>query len=202
LNGRRRSAKTAAVRSDKKVIMRGFTALICIAWSALSGSYGLNDAAAATLCKADEVVVFSCPTGKHIASVCASRTETSGDSYMQYRFGEADKVDLSFPPEGTKPADVFAAGTMMFSGGGGTWLRFSNGAFRYNVFSASGKWGRKGDLADAAGVFVQKDGKNIASFPCRGEAGGEIGPDLFKSRGIPVAGPEENFDIPTAFMPK
>jgi hypothetical protein len=187
---------------ERRGIMRGYTALICIAWSALPCSYGPNEAAAATLCKADEVVVFSCPTGKHIASVCGSRTETSGHSYMQYRFGETDKVDLAFPPEGTKPADVFAAGTMMFSGGGGTWLRFSNGAFRYNVFSAFGKWGRKGALANAEGVFVEKDGKNFANFPCRDEAGGEIGPDFFKSRGIPVAGPEEKFDIPTAFTSK
>jgi hypothetical protein len=179
--------------------LRALTGVVCCA---RLGSHGPSRAAAVTLCKADEVVVFSCPTGKHIASVCASKAEASNGSYMQYRFGDTSKVELSFPAEGAKPADVFAAGTLMFSGGGGTWLRFSNGAFRYNVFSAFGKWGRKGDIANAEGVFVEKDGKNVGNFPCRGEASGEIGPDIFKSWGIPLAGPEERFDIPTAFTSK
>jgi hypothetical protein len=180
--------------------MRNLTALICLAFYALPGWSGLNAAAAATLCKADEVVVFSCPTGKHIASVCASKAETSSESYVQYRFGDAGKVDLSFPPEGTKPADVFTGGSIAYSGGGGAWLRFNNGAFRYNVFSAVGRWGRKGAPADAAGVFVEQDGKNIGNFVCRGRASGVLGLDFFKSRGILASDSLYDFDIPTAFV--
>jgi hypothetical protein len=154
----------------------------------------------ATLCKADEVVVFSCPTGKHIASVCASKAEAASGGYIQYRFGDTSKVDLSFPPDGTTPADVFTGGSVAYSGGGGAWLRFSNGAFRYNIFSAVGRWGRKGAPADAAGVFVERDGKNISNLVCRGRASGEMGLDFFKSRGILASDSLYDFDIPSAFV--
>jgi hypothetical protein len=182
--------------------MRGFIGLICSAPLAIVLSQGRAVGAPATLCKIDELVVFSCPTGKHIASICASKNTSLGHDAMQYRYGRIDKVELSYPDAGTKPADAFTSGTMMFSGGGGTWLRFDNGPFRYRIFKAVGKWGRNGALADAAGVVVEKDGKGFANFPCRAEARGEIGPDLLYKLGIKVAGPEQEFDIPPAFFPK
>jgi hypothetical protein len=191
----------APVRS-RRTIMRGFFRLICIALPAIFPLPSLAATAAASLCKADEMTVFSCRTSALIASVCASKGLSSGDSYLQYRYGRTGKVDLSYPKTGTKPADAFTSGIMIFSGGGGTWLRFSNGAFRYSVFTAIGKWGSKGDLADAAGVFVEKDGKRFANFPCRSDAEGEMGADVFKKLGIDVAGPEAEFNIPRAFLLK
>ncbi len=153
----------------------------------------------AILCAANERVLFSCSTGAHTASICASKA-LSKDAAMQYRFGKAGSLELVYPEAGVKPADAFILGTLAFSGGGGAWLRFSKGPFRYTVFTATGKWGRGGALADAAGVAVEKDGKEFAHFPCRGGADGEIGPDLIEKLGLTEAA--EAFDIPDAFLPK
>ena len=90
----------------------------------------------------------------------------------------------------------------MFSGGGGAWLRFSKGPFRYTIFTAIGKWGHAGRPATAEGVAVEKDGKVFANFPCRAAADSELGPDLFDKLGLKTADPAEDFDIPDAFFPK
>jgi hypothetical protein len=121
---------------------------------------------------------------------------------MQYRYGREDHVDLAYPDTGAKPADVFTPGTMMFSGGGGAWLRFSKGPYQYTIFSAIGKWGPKGRPADASGVAVEKDGKEFANFPCRAPSTGELGPDFFDKLGLKAADPAEDFEIPSAFLPK
>jgi len=157
-------------------------------------------APAPTLCAANERVLFSCSTGAHTASICASK-DLSKDAAVQYRFGKPGSLELVYPEAGVKPADAFVLGTLAFSGGGGAWLRFHKGPFRYTVFTAIGKWGRGGAPADAAGVAVDKDGKEFAHFPCRGgDADSEIGPDLIEKLGLTEAA--EEFDIPDAFLPK
>ncbi len=156
-------------------------------------------AAAPTLCAANEQVVFSCSTGAHTASICASR-DLLKDAAMQYRFGKSGSVELVYPEAGVKPADAFTLGTLAFSGGGGVWLRFNKGPFRYTIFTADGKWGRGGTIAEASGVTVEKDGKEFANFPCRGGAESEMSPDLFEKLGLKEAA--EEFDIPDAFLPK
>ena len=155
--------------------------------------------AASTLCAANERVLFSCSTGAHTASICASKV-LSKEADMQYRFGKPGSVELVYPEAGVKPADAFVLGTLAFSGGGGAWLRFNKGPFRYTIFTAIGKWGPGGATADAAGVAVDKDGKEFAHFPCRGGADSEIGPDLIEKLGLTEAA--EEFDIPDAFLPK
>lgn len=182
--------------------MRMVIGLSCLAMSAIA-AWPCSAAAAPTLCKADELVVFSCPTDAHTASICASKSISKSDGYMQYRYGRRDSVDLTYPDAGEKPADVFTSGTMSFSGGGGAWLRFSKGPYVYTIFTAIGKWGPSGSPADAAGVTVTKDGKVFANFPCRGGvAGGELGPDFFEKLGLKAATSAERFDIPQAFLPK
>jgi hypothetical protein len=151
--------------------------------------------AAPSLCAANERVVFSCSTGAHAASICASKDLSS----LQYRFGKPGSVDLVYPEGGTKPADAFIMGSLAFSGGGGAWLRFDKGPFRYTIFTALAKWGRGGVLADASGVAVERDGKAFANFPCRGAAASEMGPDLFDKLGLKES--DEAFDIPDAFLP-
>jgi hypothetical protein len=159
-------------------------------------------ASAPTLCETGETVVFSCATGARVASVCASNYISKTSGYLQYRFGQKDKVEMSYPLATAKPAELFESGTLIYSGGGGAWLRFSNGPFRYSIFSAIGKWGPKGQPAEAAGVFVEKDGRNVANLPCHGAAAGELGPDFFEKIGLKEAPPDAEFKIPEAFLPK
>jgi hypothetical protein len=183
--------------------MRSIVGLSGLALTALAAWPSAANAAAPTLCKPDELVVFSCPTGAHTASICASRNISKSDGAMQYRYGRKDSLDLVYPDAATRPVDVFASGTMAFSGGGGAYLRFSKGPYIYTIFTAIGKWGPGGIVAPASGVAVEKDGKEFANFPCRaGGTDGELGPDFFEKLGLKAADTGQDFEIPQAFMPK
>jgi hypothetical protein len=183
--------------------MRAIARLCCLFLTAAPNASAL--AAAPTLCKADELVVFSCPTGAHTASVCASKDISKDSGALQYRFGKKDSVDLAYPEAAAKPADVFTSGTLMYSGGGGAWLRFSKGPFVYTIFSAIGKWGPGDTVADVGGVAIKKDGKEFGNFPCvNGGIGGkdELGPEFFGNVGLKTTDSPDDFEIPQAFFPK
>jgi hypothetical protein len=192
------SARRGASEGRWEALLRrvGLTILATSVASALSSATTL---AAPTLCAANEKVIFSCSTGAHTASICASK-DLSKDAAMQYRFGKPGSLELVYPEAGAKPAEAFASGTLAFSGGGGAWLRFSKEPFRYTIFTAIGKWGRGGALADASGVAIEKDGKEFANFPCRSGAESQIGPDLIDKLGMQES--TDEFDIPDAFLPK
>ncbi|MGR9088832.1 MAG: hypothetical protein ACU841_17450 [Gammaproteobacteria bacterium] len=57
--------------------------------------------AADGLCLDQEQVIFSCQTNKSskYLSVCASEHLNRSDSYVQYRFGAHDRIELQFPTE-------------------------------------------------------------------------------------------------------
>ncbi len=177
-----------------RFILLSFVAISCLAWPC--------QAAVPSLCKADETVVFSCSTGAHVASLCASKNISKSEGTMQYRYGKGDKLDLTYPDPAGKPADVFTSGTLMFSGGGGAYLRFDNGIYRYTVFTAIGKWAPRGGPAEVQGVAIKKDGKEFANFPCRGGVTSELGPDLFDRLGLKSGESPDDFDIPEVFFPK
>jgi hypothetical protein len=163
----------------------------------------MSPAAAETLCKGDERVVFSCSAAARIASICASPDLSRTQGYMQYRFGRPGNLELVYPEAPTPPGDVFQSGFLMFSGGGGAWLRFHKGSFAYTIFSATGKWGVGGAAMDVAGVAVRNDGKDLAGVSCRGGMPeGEFGPDYFEQIGLKVSDDPDGFEIPASFMPK
>lgn len=172
--------------------------LFVLSTAAISGPL----AASPSLCKPDERVVFSCSTGAHIVSLCASVNASKTDGYLQYRFGRDDTVDLAYPDLSAKPGDAFISGRLTFSGGGGAWLRFGKGPFAYTIFTAIGRWGSSGGAAAVSGVAVEKDGNEFANFPCRTAPKSEIGPQLFEKLGLKEADPSKPFDIPDAFFPK
>jgi hypothetical protein len=184
--------------------MRRRAALAARFWLVLmaAGAAPLPAAAAVTHCKANETVVFSCSTGSHILSICASRDLSKNAGYLQYRYGPAGKPELAFPETPRHPAGLFTPGTLSFSGGGGAYLRFSKPPYAYTIFSAIGNWGRNGK-GTAQGVAIQKDGAEFANFPCRTDANyvaGELGPDFFARAGMNEL--DSDFDIPEAFLPK
>jgi hypothetical protein len=156
----------------------------------------------ATLCHPDETIVLSCGAGARTASLCASKGASKNDGAMQYRFGSPEKLELAYPATPGKPGDNFKGGWMSFSGGGGAFVRFSNGPFEYTVFSATGKWGANGQSRDVAGVAIRKDGKEFSNFVCRNLAAdiGELGPDLLQKMGMSPADPDPDFAPPDAFL--
>jgi hypothetical protein len=114
------------------------------------------------------------------------------------------KIELAFPAAPGKAADNFKGGWMSYSGGGGAYIRFSNGPFEYTAFSATGKWGANGGSLDVAGVAIRKDGKDFSNFVCRGLADdlGELGPDFLQKMGMSGADPDPDFAPPDAFLKK
>ncbi len=173
--------------------------MACVLAMAALGLSPARGAPAATYCRADESIVFSCDFGSHTASVCASREIAPGKGFLQYRFGHLDRVLMSYPPADTRPADAFTVGTLMFSGGGGAWLRFEDQRIRYTVFTAIGRWNPKGRPLEVAGVVMEQDGKEMATMSCRGAAVSALGSTFFEQAGLKAVG---DFDIPGSFFPK
>lgn len=147
-------------------------------------------AAPPTLCQADEDNIFNCHAGKKVISVCASKDASADHGYLQYRFGAPGKVELTVPNErSVHPARTAAAGTLMFSGGGGGYLRFKAGDFDYVVYTAIGKgWGEKD------GVAVEQNGKRRGHVSCTDEPVSKMGADFSKKAGL--SEDKQDFDLP------
>jgi len=145
---------------------------------------------APSLCESAEEILFSCHAGKKIISICASKDLARDRGYLQYRFGLPAKIELSVPADrSVPPASSVTAGDLMFSGGGGSYLRFKAAGYEYVVYTAVGKgWGEKD------GVAVERDGKRLSHVSCTDEPVSELGPDLADKAGLkPDAG---DFDLP------
>ena len=136
--------------------------------------------AADTHCNEQEQIVFSCSLGKKIVSVCASSDLSLNNGYLQYRIGQGNTLELILP-NSTKPGQHIQARTLMFSGGGGSYLRFINGDYHYIVYTAIGKgWGVKD------GVSVEKNNKLIANLKCQDIPVSIMGDEFFTRAGLPV----------------
>lgn len=156
---------------------------LAIAAALLSSALVSPTALATTsLCHAGERIVFACSTGPRQVSLCEAPVDPERGARLKYRYGRVgSKPELAFPSdEDTAPG--FRAGTASLSGGGGAWLEFERGRFRYVVFSF---WIRgKGEVA---GVAVEADGKRQLTRRCRSAARSELGPDYFSAAGLPPA---------------
>ena len=140
-------------------------------------------------CAAAERTLFGCSSGAKTIAICASAALSATSGSLQYRFGRPGSPELAYPAAGADWRAATRAGSLMFSGGGGAYLAFTNERYRYIVYSASGRgWGNK------AGVVVERAGKRIASVACKGPVASEIGPSLFSVAGIEAA--EGEFDLP------
>lgn len=145
--------------------------------------------AANSHCTATEETVYSCNLGRKVVSVCASKPLTAQSGYLQYRFGALGKPELTFPKTNVAPKTVVQSKSLMFSGGGGAYLRFTNGATSYVVYTAIGKgWGEKD------GIAVQQKGKTTAHLECKDVPVSVMGDEFFTRAGLPED-PQE-FDLP------
>ncbi|MGN6182380.1 MAG: hypothetical protein ACTHQM_01860 [Thermoanaerobaculia bacterium] len=137
-----------------------------------------------SFCTASENTIFSCATGTKLVSVCESKR-----GGVQYRFGKPDA------PLELKINDSKATGaSIAFSGGGGTWLRFHNGAYSYVVYTGVGKWGPRGETREKSGIAVEHNGAPVRYLPCTGNIQSELGPDWLDRVGIESG--DEDFEFP------
>jgi hypothetical protein len=141
-------------------------------------------------CSNDEQTVFSCSLGEKIVSVCASKVLSPTGGYLQYRFGKKNAPELIFPASGAvSNRSNIQARTLMFSGGGGSYIRFISGRYNYIVYTAIGKgWGAKD------GVSVEQDNKLIVNSKCRDVPASIMGEDFFSRAGFGVD--QNEFQLP------
>jgi hypothetical protein len=146
--------------------------------------------AAPTLCLADEAKVFNCTAGKKVISVCSTKDLAADRGYLQYRFGSPGKVELTIPADrSVLPTNSALSGTLVFSGGGGDYLRFQAGDYQYVVYTAIGKgWGEKD------GVAIEKDGKRRAHVSCTNEPESQLGAAFSTKAGLKQD--TGDFDLP------
>lgn len=153
-----------------------------VAGIALSMAVAAQAGAASSHCSTEEAVVFSCSVGRKTVSVCASADLSPTAGSLQYRFGaiSASPLEMNYPEPSVRPASVIQAGSLMYSGGGGAYLRFAKGDYAYVVYTGGGKgW-------DKEGVAIERSGKITTSFPCKDEAVSILGRDFFEKAGLPI----------------
>ncbi|RYU62480.1 hypothetical protein EWI61_03090 [Methylolobus aquaticus] len=146
--------------------------------------------AAPSLCSVSEQVVFSCPLARKLVSLCASRGPAQALMSLTYRIGRAGRPpELVYPERPAAPAAYFQGGSLMYSGGGGAFIRFERGGYTYTIFTAIGRgWGQK------EGVVVDAPASRRTYLPCRQPAESLLGDDWFHQAGIPPASSE--FELP------
>ena len=156
----------------------------------VAGVFAQAAIAVPTACQSNEDQLFNCSAGKKVIAVCASHDWSPKSGSLQYRFGPPQRAELVLPQQpATLPAVSAASGSLMFSGGGGAYLRFAGAGVDYVVYTAIGRgWGEK------SGVVVEKAGKKIRSVKCRGAVSSQLGTELFDKAGFKAD--DRDFELP------
>lgn len=141
-------------------------------------------------CDADETVIFSCNTfSNRLISVCASQNFSKDSGYFQYRFGASGHFpEFVFPMNHDIASKFFYSGMLMYSGGGGAYIKFRNGSYSYTVYTGIGRGWKK------EGLVINNGPNEIARYQCNGNYTSELGPDLFQKAGLYED--KEGFGIP------
>ncbi|WP_152526837.1 hypothetical protein [Pseudogulbenkiania ferrooxidans] len=121
---------------------------------------------------------------KKVASVCMVGKQGL-HSLIQYRFGQIGHMEISIPENPVDPSNAVSYGTLSYSGGGGAYLRFSRGNYRYTAYTGMGKgW-------DKTGITVERDNKLLANLLCKES---DVPNDAFSRLNVPKD--NTGFEIP------
>lgn len=149
-----------------------------------------------SFCTSGEKVIFACRIGAKLVSVCASTDASRSQGYVQYRFGSPknSNLEMMVPERTDRSVKLTTAASESFSSGGGSWMRFRNGAVSYVVYDGVGKWGQRGEIVETRGVVVERNGKTAINLRCTGKPINNMGPELFGSFGLTTQ-KDEDFDF-------
>ncbi|MGY0632856.1 hypothetical protein [Luteimonas sp. A478] len=140
--------------------------------------------AAPPACNAGETVVFGCATGADSGiALCGSANHT----HLQYR-ESGDLAEPGWPADDVPAAEVFRSGTLMYSGGGGAFLRFERDGLTHTLYTGIGRGWEK------AGLVVKQGNRTVREAECEGEVVSIIGPEFFEQASIPAD--DSGFEIP------
>lgn len=135
-------------------------------------------------CREDEVAVFSCSIGPGSGiALCGS----ANLARLQYR-ESSPGTGTQWPANDAATAAAFRSGTMMYSGGGGAYLRFDRDGQLHTLYTGIGRGWEK------AGLLVQEDGRALRKVECEGDVVSIMGPVFFDQASIPAD--DSGFDIP------
>jgi hypothetical protein len=150
--------------------------LVCV----LSGVLSLMGvSAAAQKCQPGEATIYSGNTGKKMALVCASPAKPPF-SKMEYRFGTADKTELTFTADTGNGKKFFATNEAYDPRAGLSHLWFVNGDTTYILSECIG-----GMCPHSGGIVVAKGNKIIARIKVKDggfSAGDVVDFDASKSK--------------------
>lgn len=137
-------------------------------------------------CRAGETDLYTCDAGAKRVSVCVSQDASAQRGQLMYRFGASagGAPELELPKVPTAPARTASGEAAAFAGGGGVWLRFTQGQYGYVVYSGVGRWGRNGAVEVREGVQVERNGRAIATLACAKPRVNELGPEWLQRLGI------------------
>ena len=111
-----------------------------------------------SLCRPQEKILFSCTLDQGIASVCASENISEKAGYLQFRYGNAKKLEVAWPKPKFPPEGV-TKGKLLYDGKFGDYLRFTVDNDAFVVFGVP-----KSDN----GVVIILNGKISAKKICKG----------------------------------
>jgi hypothetical protein len=130
-----------------------------------------------TLCKADEVIIFSCNTKQKKIAVCARHQDDALGSFS-YRFGTPGSIELDFPRD-AKPTSSYVSGNILSASESAYlgYLKLKNGNTTYSVFeeALSPEYASPGNGQAAkkfkpghvdGGVIVEAHGSVVAKIMC------------------------------------
>ena len=136
--------------------------------SLFSATAQTSDLQPNSLCAKGERIIFSCPTKRpaKIVSVCASKDLTSDRGYIQYRFGQPEKVELEFPKERAGSQQKFQYSHYFRAQVDLTEISFTINGYEYQVTDDYN--GEEKPAQTIQGVMVTAPGKpKEVSFACR-----------------------------------
>lgn len=130
-----------------------------------------NICLSSTLCGSNELVYFSCSTGKKMISMCTSNPINENSGYLQYRYGTTNKVEFIYPTRKSHPLNLFTEYSSAFSGGVIGHINFTNGSYTYAVYNSLTKEFYKNGTSGhrkESGVKVVKNGNVLSTITCTG----------------------------------
>lgn len=142
-----------------------------------------------SLCQSIEKDVFSCVSENNtIYSLCASKNVTPNSGYLQLHY-KSDKGSGLVPEQEIPPSQFVTADSLMFSGGGGIYMRLKySETMNYVVYSAIGK------EFDIQGVAIEFNGKTVLDNVCKDSIASDIGPEFVEKNFIPED--TQGFEVP------
>ena len=118
-----------------------------------------------SLCTSAEQAAFSCSTGKKSVSLCSSSGAGAARSHLRYAFGRPGAIELSYPSSNSSLPPKFYVGSIMYSQGSTSYLRFLAGSYEYIIYPNQGRAEERGWLKE--GLVIAKNNHHVAHYRCQ-----------------------------------